>query len=227
MIHIVFNCDDIYKEYLSTVIKSIKMNTQEPCTFHVIGLDEYKDCICYPAPNISMLECIKENGYLTKTTLYRLFIPDLINVDKVIYLDIDIIVLSDIKELWDIPCKYISACKDATSERHMNRLNINKPHYVNTGILLMNLNALREDKTYLKKLIEASRNPRLTLLDQDILNEACEIDLLSPEWNTYTLDLGQKYIENPKILHCIGPKKFWNADIRGTKEWEKIRRING
>lgn len=221
MIHIAFNCDENYKQYLKTVINSIKSNTKEPITFHIIGLDSFENCNCYPAPDISILECKKGFGHITQSAFYRLFLPEIVKENKVIYLDIDTVILCDIKDLWNIDCKYISACKDPLSDMQLNKLGLNKPYYVNSGVLLINLQAIREDKTYLERIIKASKNPRLSLLDQDILNEACDIELLPPEWNTYTKDYGQKYIENPKILHCCGMSKFWNSDIRGTKEWNK------
>lgn len=222
MIHIAFNCDENYKKYLSVVIKSIKLNTKSPITFHVIGLDEFEGCNCYPAPDISILECKKQFGHINESAFYRLFIPEVIKVDKVIYLDIDLIVLTDIKDLWEIPCRYLSACKDPLNDMQLTKLGLNKPYYINSGVLLMNTKAIREDKDYLQRVIKASRNPRLSLLDQDIFNEACEIDLLPPEWNTYSKDYGQKYIENPKIIHCCGHNKFWNSNIRGTEEFNKI-----
>lgn len=219
MIHIAFNCSNRYEKYLNNVINSITRNTKEPITFHIIGLNNYKDYLCYPAPNISILKCKKEFGHIDQSALYRLFLPEILNIDKVLYIDIDTVVLTDIKELWDMPCRYILACKDPLSDYHSKKLGINKPHYINSGVLLMNLKAIREDITYKQRTIEASKNPKLSLLDQDIFNEACDIDLLPPEWNTYSKDYGQPYIENPKILHCCGKDKFWNSNIRGTNEW--------
>lgn len=225
MIHIAFNCSENYAEHLKVVIKSIKENTKEKCTFHIIGVENIDGCKCYKAPNIDMLHCKKEVWHITKEAFYRLFLPELVNENKIIYLDIDIVVLADIKGLWDIPCNYISACKDPLSQRHLTKLGIDKPHYINSGVILMNLEAIRKDKEYKNRIIEASKNPRLSLLDQDIINEACSIDLLPPEWNTYSKDYGQEYIENPKILHCCGADKFWNSEIRGFKEWSKYKEL--
>lgn len=221
MIDIVFNCDDNYSKYLDVVINSIKSNTREQCTFHIIGLDYHKNHICYPAPDINILHCKKQFSHISPSALYRLFIPKIINVNKIIYIDVDTVVLADIKELWDMPCKYISACKDPLSDYHSyKKLKINKNHYFNTGVLLMNLEAIRQDKNYLSNIIEASKNPYISLSDQDIFNIAFDLDLLPPEWNVFSKDYGQKYIENPKILHCCGKDKFWNSNIRGTKEWK-------
>lgn len=222
MIDVVFNCDENYLKYLDVVIQSIKSNTKEQCNFHVIGVDtpKYK---CYPAPDIEVLKCKKQFGHITQSAFYRLFIPEIINADKVIYLDIDTVVLADIKGLWETPCKYISACLDPLSDRHLNKLGINRPYYVNSGVLLMNLGAIRQDSGYMSRIIKASENPYLSLLDQDIFNESCEIDLLPPEWNVYSKDYGQSYIENPKILHCCGSQKFWNSNIRGYEKWNEFK----
>ena len=93
--------------------------------------------------------------YYTKTTYFRLFIPNLYpQYDKAIYLDSDIVVLGDIAKLYneDIGDNLVAAVPD-------NVIQTNKvfqdyvervvgiatyKNYFNAGMLLMNLDEMRK-----------------------------------------------------------------------------------
>lgn len=80
----------------------------------------------------------------------RLFIAEMLgdDIDKVLYLDCDIIVNHSIKKLMDIDIAdyYIGAVQDAVNDETKNSVGLqsNKPYY-NAGMLLINLKKWRED----------------------------------------------------------------------------------
>jgi lipopolysaccharide biosynthesis glycosyltransferase len=110
----------------------------------------------------------------SSTAMYKFSIPEILNkIDKVIYLDGDIIVNDDLSELYNyqIGNNYIGAVKDINGiqKRHFNYYLKNDIFYFNSGVMLMNLNKLREDKVA-EKLINYRLNGYNELMDQDSLN---------------------------------------------------------
>lgn len=159
--------------------------------------------------------------------LYRLFIPRLCpGIEKMIYLDSDVLVLGDIKKLWEKPIeKYsLGAVLDLayTREAFVNtryylRQGISPTEYFNSGVLLMNLDYIRKEGDLPKEYLNfIKNNPYTLMLDQDFLNLKFQTTalLLSDEFNyicddvnvANPSDLRQKY-----IVHLAGPFKPWNC----------------
>ena len=120
-----------------------------------------------------------KNSRVSVGAFYKLVIPQLISpeIEKIIYLDADILVNMDIQELWQIDLKDhplgvvteslngikgFSICRDGI---------IKTEDYFNSGVMLMNLKMLRkEGKTIRKGLIFKSKNPQYRQFDQLIFN---------------------------------------------------------
>ena len=94
--------------------------------------------------------------YFTLTIYFRLFIPAMFpQYDKAVYIDSDVVVADDIAKLFDIDIgdNFIGACNDlsiadvpplvAYTE---NAVGVKAHEYINSGVLLMNLKKLREEK---------------------------------------------------------------------------------
>ncbi len=115
-----------------------------------------------------------ERAYINLAAYYRLSIPEVLpkNIQKTLYLDSDLIIEQDLKELWDtdISNYVLGAVEDEQGTYSGTRLGLfNK--YFNSGVLLLNLNKLRktnllEDSTaYFEK-----NKKKIIYQDQDILN---------------------------------------------------------
>ncbi len=88
--------------------------------------------------------------YYSKTTYYRLFIPDLYpEYDKAIYIDSDTIILGNIAEMYayDLGDNYVGACKEQAMIQEdvfgtyvEKCLGCDRNNYFNAGVLLINLN---------------------------------------------------------------------------------------
>ena len=157
-------------------------------------------------------------------TYARLFLAEFLDIDRVIYLDADLIVGVDIAELWDIDIedKSIGAVswqqRSAVHDRklfHELGEDMSKP-YFNAGVLLMDLKGLIK-----KNLIEsltgtASRlKGRLISHDQSLLNLCLyeEIEPLPRRFNTTVTPRRHAVSEETarnRTLHLVARPKPWD-----------------
>ena len=116
-------------------------------------------------------------------TFYRFFIAHILSpkVEKVIYLDADIIVNLNINELWQIELgsSPVAAAKnfalpvvDPLKVSGLLRDGVVKAEdYFNAGVMVMNLKILREEeKNILAGMKFISEHPEYNFFDQDVLN---------------------------------------------------------
>lgn len=174
--------------------------------------------------------------HITKPTYYRLLIPDILQVyDTCIYLDGDTICCNDISELFyeEIGDNFIAASMGALLHFDPSYiasvLNVsNANHYVNAGVLLMNLKQMRKENMVEIFVEDSSKN--YPCQDQDVLNKCCygRIKLLPLKYNVYanvfveakelalqrfTLSEVEEAISNPTIIHY--PREYskpWKND---------------
>lgn len=177
------------------------------------------------------LECITDQmanrlrcDYFTLTIYFRLFIPTMFpQYDKAIYIDSDVVVPGDLAELYDtdIGDNLIGACPDISVVdipelgRYMEHaIGVEKHRYINSGVLLMNLKALREaefDRHFLNLL--STYHFDSVAPDQDYLNAICMDRLyhLPSCWDAMPTQ-SRPPIENPKIIHYNLFYKPWCYD---------------
>ena len=124
------------------------------------------------------------SDYFTMTIYFRIFIPDMYpEYDKAIYIDSDIVVPGDISELYDTDMhgNLIGVCKDSSVndapelQRYMTEsLGLKLGDYFNSGMLLMNMKALREAKLAEHFLYLLNKYHFDCIApDQDYLNSMC------------------------------------------------------
>ena len=107
-------------------------------------------------------QCVNETAYCTPYTLLRLLadlIPEI--PDKLLYLDIDIMIANDINKLWGIDVTDYEYA--AVKEKYGCWLI--RPDYFNAGMLLMNMAKIRETGL-LAKARELIRTKKLLFADQ-------------------------------------------------------------
>ncbi len=192
-INIVFAVDDNYSDKLYVTIFSILENNQNDINFYIINQNisrnnqekilnlelYYKNChINFITLNSEILDNLKLNiPYITKETYYRYLIADLLlNEDKALYLDADIIVDGDITPLYnlDISNYYCAGSEDLFIKNLNYKQEINFKNndlYINAGVLLLNLQKIRElnlGKQLIDKTIEL--NGKIKYQDQDVIN---------------------------------------------------------
>ncbi len=159
----------------------------------------------------------------TVGSLFRLAAQDIITADKAIYLDCDIIVRLDIRELWkiDIDGYCMAAVIDGnvryksafSSWRVRCRLNgCDSYSYVNSGVVIMNLAEIRKrgdffriSAEWLRKHIHNASCP-----DQDAYNSIFRgsIKIIDSRFNVISGTNPGGITEN-SVLHFAGAVKPW------------------
>ena len=190
----------------------------------------------------------KENNSFTSDTLVRCFGARFFpQYDRIIYSDVDIIVVDDISELhsFDVDDKYILGVKNPFTKydpyelSHLKKehYNLLKDKYLAGGIWLMNLKKIRDDKIedYMIDII----NDKTIIKrwnDQDVMNIACNgkvgfipLRYISyPDMLTFLQD--EKFVSeysrdelydsliSPKIIHFAN-KKPWKTNTNYSTLW--------
>ena len=213
-----------YNIYLFTLWKVTdldkkKLDNKYDADFHIkfIGIDEK---IFFQYKNL------KNNNYVY---YIRLLIWDYLdNVDKVLYMDCDIVVNWDISELFftDLWNNVIWAAKDCINWSNYGGEKKILKRYFNTGVQLINLNLWKEKNIWKKILNEINNNESIYgFWDQDGINYVLDwqIKAISSKrnwmwWNKIWYKESQytkneyKELNNPVIVHYAGdtnrPRKW-------------------
>lgn len=152
-------------------------------------------------------------------------------IEKVLYLDPDIIIRKDIKKLYDLDLKdnCFAAATHLNSKffKKFNQLRLklsNKSIYINSGVMLINIKELRNSNIELNDIylyIEKNRY-RLFLPDQDIITKFFEGRIYEIDSSFYNMTekLLSKYDyewvdKNTAIIHYCGRNKPWNDGYVG------------
>lgn len=203
-------------------------------------VESYKATFTYCPINPDILsECpIKSSDHLTIATYNRLFMADLIpaSVEKILYLDCDIIIKGSLKKLWNIAIddNHVIAAMDemgcCLNDVHQ-RLNIPESSgYFNAGVLLVNLDCWRRNNMTARFMEYIRKNQSILLShDQDVLNvffhDKCThfplrwnvelIYYLYPTIKRFRFALNYRYaLLHPAILHFTWRPKPWEERCR-------------
>jgi len=168
-----------------------------------------------------------------RTIWARALLPEVLpDAERVLYLDADTIVLDSAVDLWrtdlgDAPLAAVAnPIYSFMEDRPRRELGIADPRrYLNSGVLLMNLEALRRDG-FGRRLLEYARaHPHNHYPDQDALSVLYgDRHLpLHPRWNAqttlwdlrsyelpFTPDEVREARAAPAIVHFVGPFKPWH-----------------
>lgn len=191
-------------------------------------------------------------NHITIPTYYRLLAAELLpeEIDKVIYLDCDIIVVGDIKPLWEVNLegRALAAISDcpSISDGLCKRLGYSESYgYFNAGVLTLNLQYWR-DNNLSKKLLDFSLShaANMCYMDQDALNSILHDKWIpfpdrfnfqvSRFWKTRWKAFSEEYrrllpaeCNDVRIVHFVGGGKPWNWRAYGGPFftlWNKYRK---
>lgn len=151
-------------EFLNSVVKS-KNNNNKIIKYDVTEIYEEE-----------FYKCANENAYCTPYTLLRLFADKFPEMpDKLLYLDIDIMVNDDLIKLYNIN---IEAYEYAAVKEKYGCWFI-KHDYINAGMLLLNMKKIRETKL-LEKARNLIKNKKMLFADQSAIYRATTKKLIIP-----------------------------------------------
>ena len=213
-------------DYMSGLVDS----TDSQLTIHVVPSD-----IVHYFPMSSLA-----SNHISLATYYRLFITSLLpaEINKVIYLDCDMVIRGSLDELWNVDLSEYALgavyqfFEWSDHNDCWNRLQIpREAGYFNAGCLLMNLDYLR--RVNFQQLavdyIHANQK-RIISHDQDVLNALFhdQTKALDCRWNYLSLFLSDRlkpsdfperchYVEEkrepgfePVIIHFVSKPKPWH-----------------
>ena len=226
-VNVAFCINDSYSKYCSVALGSVLENISSDIeyniyiiSFHAISVRNKTRFLaqiehCPNNVNLVFLEIADHflnidlpiRWHFTPDIYLRLAIPDVLSsLERVVYLDADIIVERDISELFATPLgsapigavhtfvpkwrsthKHLSDMQDVCEsiDDFMIEIGIdNLDNYINSGVLVMDLKKLRVLK-FFDRAIEMIKIRKYIFPDQDILNSLLwgEILLIDPRWN--------------------------------------------
>jgi lipopolysaccharide biosynthesis glycosyltransferase len=259
-IPVVFATDSNYLPYLGVALHSLIKNSSSKNNYDICILRDVETEVSdfplefYQRQNVSVrfvavnLTESKINfadhliSYFSHEVYFRFFIPKIFaNYKKVMYLDVDILVLADVAELYRIEMKGKALAAVSGLARLFNLVDYIRQtlkmkradNYFCSGIMLFNIDVLRKDDFMgdcLRKLKEMGR-PKA--VDQDVMSVLYEgrVLYLPLEWSVYWSLLRKttiahlqimerfpkehaayvKVLSRAKIIHYTGDDKPWSS----------------
>lgn len=179
--------------------------------------------------------------HFTKATYYTLLIPDVIKVDKALYLDTDIVVTQDIKAMYatNISNAFLAAVINPRVYKNFELEMKDKAKYFNAGVMLINMESWRLYNVSEKVIEFIYRKPEvIQFADQDGLNSVINGNWveLHPKYNLQTALLNEEFaadstikeaIDSPVDIHYTGSSKPWHlGNTHPCKHlyWKYLRR---
>ena len=269
MIHIACCSNEKLAPIFGVVVTSIGINvTSDDVTIHLVHnslkprtvkrlqkiADKYKVELDFKQIDTDILkDCYfdKSKHYGDIMMFARLLLSSVLpDLDKIIYLDCDIVVLKDLQSLWnlDISDVAVAMAPDLTFEdkKSLNRLGMTSGYYLNSGVILMNLDYWRKHDVQNRLLsFIMEKGDKLIYNDQDALNSILqnEHEELHIKYNFsyyyFHRLIGVLYKEkiheiieardNPIIFHYFGPLKPWSlgAYLPGKELFIKYQKLSG
>lgn len=262
--NVVLISDDNYAMPTIVAITSLKLNkeVQSQYTVHVI-------CTNMSEHNISLLKSLDQSDFVvdiivmdnagkyhdliigdlhvSPAALYKFDIANIFSeLDRILYVDGDILFEKDPKELFEIDLSdnYAAVVKDAKPATYKppQVVKLGIPHhsaYFNSGVMMLNLKKFREDFLD-KRLLEYRKNGINYFMDQDALNVCFEekVIYLSLYFNVmssvigfftgediqkyYELDTSDKSViyERAVIVHLCTRYKPWDySNVPYADKW--------
>ena len=249
-VRVVFITDGNYIKATSVAISSLLRHRRADTKIEVnvigVGLsDEEQAVFGVFGPAVKVLSVGNKYGgqfakhqHVSEAALLKFDLPALFpNYAKILYLDGDLLILDDLKQLWDTPLeqRYAAVIKDyAAYQNGAHNLRIGHKDYFNSGVMLLNLELFRK-VDMASRLLDAKFNDPVpgAFMDQTAFNIAFDenVTYVSPKFNMMRSNnkrwapstahisgfygLSEKEFEeiseNPAILHLTNKRKPWSS----------------
>ena len=262
LIDVVACCDDAYVQHCAVMLRSLFHNNPRH-SFRVFilnrglstasrhrleqSLAEYRHSLEFVDVDDELLRTCKVTGHASIANYYRFLIPHALDpsVQRVLYLDCDLIVRKDIAELWQVDLKdhYVGAVEVWECEQDP-RLLPRDAAYFCSGVMMLNLERWRRDDVTSALLQYASENDeKIKWWDQDVLNAVLQGQWLPlhPTWDVNFLTKPRNHpslvfsiekseylstITDPAIYHFAGGRKPWHYLYVGPFSNEYFRYLD-
>lgn len=148
----------------------------------------------------------------------RILVGTLLNIDRVLYLDTDLLVCGDIGPLWemDLEGDLAAAAQDPNIQWLRNDYPFADPcdseRYFNTGVMIIDLAKWRARGVQQLLLTAIAAQPKaFKWWDQTAMNALLrgQVRFIDSGWNTFADRLALDGSHKAKIFHYVGPIKPW------------------
>lgn len=244
-IHISYGIDNNYARCCASSIASFCLNNPtKNFNFHIMAKDLstinkkqfeqlaqlYSVNIYIYEINIDTLAKLPTQTHLPIATYFRFILPLILdNVDKLFYIDADIICLQNADDLFSINLKdnIIGAVPDLPwmNTKRNKALNLRNHIYFNAGMLIINITKWNKFNTFTKVLQAIQNEPqKFRYLDQDALNLILtnHIQYLDTKFNC--IDINSIEQKNIILLHFAAHPKPWNIAFPISKGCNKFNK---
>jgi lipopolysaccharide biosynthesis glycosyltransferase len=229
--HIAFGIDKNFARGMGILIDSIrKNNSKEKIVFHVFtdeielsDLEKLKIIAAYPGIKIK-LYYIDINAFKklpttiawSYATYYRFIMGKVLygTVDKVLYLDADILCIGSLSELKEIDMgDAVVLGIGEPGQFNVKRLGLQQEKYFNAGVLYIDINKWNSEHIAEQAVALLQNHPeKYPYLDQDVLNVLLDgkTCFINKKWN-YLYDMRKmesQLPENIVFIHFIGDKPW-------------------
>lgn len=243
VIPIFFAVDDGYIPFLAVSLQSLIENSKKE-NFYLIKIlytniseENQKKIQKFEQENVSIefvdlnyyIEKIKDKlytrDYYSKTTYFRLFIPNLYpQYTKALYLDSDIVVLEDVADLYNTNMEndLVAAAPDdviqtiEVFQEYAEKVVgvADYKNYFNAGVLLMNLDELRKFNFQEKFIYSLDKIKFSVAQDQDYLNRLCKgrVKIVDSNWNRMPIAREKENQGDIKLIHYNLAYKPWHFE---------------
>ncbi len=259
-IHVAFITDKAYAIPTAAACQSIIQN-RAPSThisIHVVttGLShavrQWITGIQTPGVEVEIIDLMndiehlaQDHPHVSPVALLKFSLPNILpGLERVLYLDSDVLILSDLVELFCTPLedRYAAVVQDMAAINNGHNNKMNHAGYFNSGVMLLNLIKMRQDGIA-EKLIELkSSKVYRDFMDQDEFNfvfsenvvdmppvfNMMRKNLTQDEYATATfygqgIEVFRAMYENPTILHLTNTPKIWvTPNERDYKVWRSF-----
>ncbi len=238
-ISICFCINDLYSQHLGVVLTSILFNNPDNFfDFYIFSSDiskknkhtlntlnnKYKNFnLHFINVNKNLFKNIKLTiDYISIETYFRYILADLLpDLNKVLYLDVDLVVNGNLQNLWntninDFYCAGIDDINFNTKDYKQTIDLDTEDTYINAGVILFNLEKIRKNNITKQYFLNNEKyKDKIKYQDQDIINitlkkQIKKIDYIF-NFTSKTRKIYKNLTKNAIIIHYVGPRKPWKV----------------
>lgn len=202
--NVVYCCDAKWYQYAKVSAESVLKHNKANVYFVTDSAERDERFHYVPMPDMSEIQKGKGLNF-TEYTFIRLYLADLLPVEKVIYLDTDTLCVGSLADLYAKEPE----CVMGVAENKFSG------GYINTGVMLLNL---REYGKHKHEMIQAVNTHSYRWPDQDAINAVCKVENIENKWNYCVNVHVTGECENPAIIHYIWQKP-WNVRCEKAGLW--------
>jgi lipopolysaccharide biosynthesis glycosyltransferase len=264
MFHVACAADEGYIPHCAAMLNSLLAHNSEIVVHFLHGPSMDKTLIAQLKQMVSVENALFQSHEMADECLvglprlrniptlmwYRVYLPELLpDIDRILYVDADTLIMRELSELrsMDLAGCYVAAVENVFEKTLVNwPAQLGLPQaagYFNSGVLLLNLEAMRIDNVC-EKILEVGRaSPvRLKWPDQDALNKVLGESRINlhPSWNCqsslfyypeakelFGSETVKEAIRNPAIVHFEGGIKPWHFLCKHPYQKAYISHRNG